>query len=193
LIRELTSGISGSYQGVPEFPEPVIHDPLAAKKLANLFLSIEANDDSLQIESMFVSVMSAFITEYSTRKTPVEPIQSEHSGVRRTRDYLCENYANEITLENLSQISGLSSFHLLRSFRKAYGLPPFAFLMNLRIENARQLLRKGWDISDVAQETGFYDQSHLNRNFVRITGITPGKYRAISSKKSFGQYANLSL
>lgn len=181
ILRDLTSGISDGFTGVPHFSNPVITDPALAKKIADLHRTLEASCDLLEIESMFVSVISNFISKYSTEKVFAEPIQNENAGVRRTRDYLREHYSAGITLGTLADISGLSSFHLLRSFRKAYGLPPFAFLMNLRIERAKQLLRRGRSISEVAQEIGFYDQSHLNRHFVRIAGVTPGRYRAISS------------
>lgn len=181
LLRNLASGISDSYAGVPHFSHPVITDPIFEKKIGDLHRTLEASFDPLEIESMFVSVISNFISKYSTESVSTEPIQNENAGVRRTRDYLQEHYSAEITLGTLAEISGLSSFHLLRSFRKAYGLPPFAFLMNLRIERAKQLLRRGRRISEVAQEIGFYDQSHLNRHFVRIAGVTPGRYRAISS------------
>ena len=82
-----------------------------------------------------------------------------------------------ITLNQLAKISALSAFHFLRTFQKTYGLSPHEFLKNVRIERARKLLKKGLPITEVAGQTGFYDQSHLNRNFKKILGLTPGQYR----------------
>jgi AraC-like DNA-binding protein len=63
------------------------------------------------------------------------------------------------------------------------GLAPHAYFEQVRVNRARRLLRAGASIADVAMDLGFSDQSHLNRHFKKLTGITPGTYRrAIMSK-----------
>ena len=64
----------------------------------------------------------------------------------------------------------------LPDLRRAYGLPPYMYLEQLRIERARVLLRAGTPTSHVAYETGFSDQSHLTRRFKRVVGVPPGQY-----------------
>jgi AraC-like DNA-binding protein len=98
--------------------------------------------------------------------------------VARARDYLEAHFSENVSLALLSRVAGLSSFHLNRAFRIAYGLPPHAFQTQLRITRARKLLREGWSPSAAASEAGFADQSHLHRHFKRVVGVTPAVFRA---------------
>jgi AraC-like DNA-binding protein len=70
----------------------------------------------------------------------------------------------------------LSPFHLLRVFRNRAGFPPHEYQTQVRIAHARRLIRAGVPLSQTAVETGFFDQSHLSRNFKRIVGVTPRQY-----------------
>jgi AraC-like DNA-binding protein/mannose-6-phosphate isomerase-like protein (cupin superfamily) len=70
----------------------------------------------------------------------------------------------------------LSVFQLIRRFRVAMDAPPVAFHTQLRARRARDLLLAETRISDVAQRAGYADQSHLNRQFKRVYGMTPGEY-----------------
>jgi len=65
----------------------------------------------------------------------------------------------------------------VRSFTRELGLPPHAYLVQVRLRKAAQLIRQGISLIEVAFETGFVDQSHLNRHFIKTYGVTPGTYR----------------
>ena len=92
------------------------------------------------------------------------------------RDYLESHFAKSISLMELSALSGVSPFHLSRRFRARYGLPPYMYLELVRVNRAREMLRRGEPISRVAFDTGFSDQSHLTRRFKRVVGVPPGQY-----------------
>ncbi|MFW1812960.1 helix-turn-helix transcriptional regulator, partial [Acinetobacter ursingii] len=66
----------------------------------------------------------------------------------------------------------------LRQFKKYVGLPPHAWLVQARLQKARQLLKQGDQIAMVAQQCGFSDQSHFNRHFKKAMGVTPTQYVA---------------
>ncbi|WP_247895826.1 AraC family transcriptional regulator [Azospirillum brasilense] len=74
--------------------------------------------------------------------------------------------------------AGMSREGYSRRFRKQHGVPPHAFALQERLNDARLLLRAGEPIAAVAADTGFTDQSHLGRCFRRAFGVTPGRYRA---------------
>jgi len=61
-------------------------------------------------------------------------------------------------------------------FKRALGIPPHAFQVQLRLARSQRLLRKGEPLARVAVETGFADQSHFTRSFKRLVGVTPGAY-----------------
>src|SRR3954469_23813961 len=81
-----------------------------------------------------------------------------------------------LELETLAQRAGLSRFHALRAFKRRYGLPPHAYQLCLRISRARCMLLAGAPAADVAVQCGFVDQSHFNRHFKRLVGMTPMQY-----------------
>jgi AraC-like DNA-binding protein len=99
-------------------------------------------------------------------------------SVSRVADFLHAHFREDLPLDRLSGISGLSRFHLVRAFRRAFDMTPHAFQMVLRIDDSKRLLRSGVPIAEAALETGFYDQSHFTRVFREICGGTPAHYIA---------------
>ncbi|MBA3415782.1 MAG: helix-turn-helix transcriptional regulator, partial [Chloroflexia bacterium] len=68
--------------------------------------------------------------------------------------------------------------YLCRSFTAAVGMPPHRYQIQRRVELAKRLLVTGASISQASRATGFADQSHLGRHFRRLSGVSPGRYRA---------------
>ena len=97
-------------------------------------------------------------------------------AVRAAREILHERLTVPPTLEQLAAAVGVGPFALLRAFRAAYGLPPHAYLTNLRVQRAREMLDAGLRPAEVAAHAGFSDQAHLTRHFKRIVGVPPGAY-----------------
>jgi AraC-like DNA-binding protein len=105
---------------------------------------------------------------------------SSARAVERARDLLLARVAAPPTLEELSDAVECNRFVLLRQFRRACGLPPHAFVLRSRIEQARARLARGAALAEVAQELGFADQSHFTRFFKRVVGVTPGAYQRMT-------------
>lgn len=106
-------------------------------------------------------------------------LPSRAAAVRRARDLLESGFARSMRLAELAKECGLSPFQLVRAFRAAFGAPPHAYLMQVRVRHARTMLSRGDAISNVAFACGFVDQSHLTRVFKRHFGLTPGAYRRV--------------
>jgi len=81
------------------------------------------------------------------------------------------------SLAELADKAVVSRYHLIRVFKLYTGLTPHAYQTDCRINKARQLLRAGENLADLAQQLGFNDQSHFQRAFRQRTSITPGDYR----------------
>lgn len=99
-----------------------------------------------------------------------------HAVVDQTRRYIDEHVAGNFGLHDLSQLTGVSPFHLVRTFKKSVGLSPLAYRNQRRINAARHLLLEGESIAQVALDLGYADQSHLSRHFQRIVGVSPRRY-----------------
>jgi len=162
---------------MPSFRIPVISDPHLASRFLKAHRKFETGQDSLQAQSLLLSAIADLVSGYSDRKPRR---QTPEGPVHAAKEFLLTHYQKQTRLEDLAGLCGFSPYYFLRAFRKTLGLPPFEFLTNIRVERAKELLAKGLSISESAQLTGFYDQSHLHRHFKRIAGVTPGQYRARS-------------
>ncbi len=96
----------------------------------------------------------------------------------RVVSYMEQNLAAPLYLDELARQACLSKFHFCRMFKKHLGMSPIQFMVGLRIRQAARLLRgTAVTISNVASRSGFSDLSEFNKQFKRVTGVTPSAYR----------------
>ena len=92
--------------------------------------------------------------------------------------HLHENFAGEVSTEDLAEMAGLSVSHFERRFRLAFGSSPRQYLIRIRIENAATMLRETEkSVTEVAHSCGFYDHAHFSRSFQRAKSMPPSAYR----------------
>lgn len=105
--------------------------------------------------------------------------ENRHSApyMRGVKAYLDEHYLRPVMLEDISDRVHLSKYYIIRQFQQHYGLSPYQYLVNLRINEAKKLLGEQNEIIEVALQTGFYDQSHFTKCFKQYVGLTPMQYR----------------
>lgn len=112
----------------------------------------------------------------------VPPVPKLPDSVSAIQSYLMENYSRSITLEELSRQFNLSKFHLLRVFRQHLGLTPLAYLRNIRITKAKELLRvTSLSVGMIASSVGMDSLSYFIAAFKKQEGVTPLKYRSLWS------------
>ena len=186
LLKRAVQDMSEKAADIPFFPEPIIHDAQTVLMLRNLLISLEEGGSLLERESRFLWTLAQFAKLHADSPARERAAGDERGVVRLVRDYLEGHYRSNVSLEEIVALSGLSAYHLIRVFRQQVGLPPHAYLQQVRVNKARRLLRKGRSIIDVALMTGFTDQSHFTRHFKKMTGVTPGQYQntAITYKTS---------
>jgi len=176
LLQTALAEVKEGTKGMPFFPHPVIQDMQLATQLRRSHLSLETSDLPLERESRFLWILAQLITHYAECRPLITPLGQEQTAVQQIREYLQTHYAASVSLEQLSQIAQLKPLRLLRVFQREVGMPPHTYLIQVRVARAKGLLSLGMPIAEVAYETGFTDQSHLNRHFKRYLGITPGQY-----------------
>lgn len=176
ILQKAAAEVADKAAGTPYFPSPVIHDPSVARLLRAFFASLQRPHSALEQESRLLAVLARMIIRYSEQRPHTRETGRERVAVRRVRDYIHDHYPDNMTLAQLAAVANLSRFHLIRVFRKETGLSPHAYLTQVRVERAKELLARKVPIVHTALSVGFSDQSHLSRRFKSITGIPPGQY-----------------
>ena len=121
-----------------------------------------------------------FFQRLVARLTPTSSHDaSSQRKVSDAADFIREHCIQSLSVEEIAAAVQLSQSYLIRTFKAHYGLTPHAFLINCRLQLARDCLRRGDDIAQVAAHVGFADQAHLQRLFKRTLAATPGQYRGL--------------
>lgn len=104
--------------------------------------------------------------------------RGKQQSVQEIKDYLDTHYTEKITLDDLAERFYINKFYLTRVFKEQFGLSVTSYLVQLRITQAKRLLRfSDASMEAVAQECGLHDANYFSRLFKKIEGITPGEYR----------------
>jgi transcriptional regulator GlxA family with amidase domain len=99
-------------------------------------------------------------------------------ALRRVRDYVLAHIEENITIQALASMVGLSRFHFTRAFKQSEGVTPHRYLLQCRVKRVQELLAATeLPLSEIALAAGFSDQSHCSRRFRELVGITPSRYR----------------
>ncbi|MBD2466005.1 helix-turn-helix transcriptional regulator [Oscillatoria sp. FACHB-1407] len=160
---------------LPHFAEadPLIYQIGTALKSA---LTSEQPSTHLYIDSLSTALAAHLIMHYSTTKLKISMIDNglPKQTLEKVIDYIYTHLGQEVTLSQLANLTGMSQYYFCRLFKQSTGLSPHQYLIQKRVEQAKQLLieRKS-PIADIALQCGFTNQSHLNRHFKRIVGVTP--------------------
>ncbi|HLZ55935.1 MAG TPA: AraC family transcriptional regulator [Ktedonosporobacter sp.] len=182
LLQRAASDIVGRQRDIPFFGAPVVHDPEIAAEILFAHRVLEEQTSALERESRLLWTLARLIVRYADDHPRARALTKEHLGIQRVRCYLDEQYAENVSLEQLAAIAHLSPFHLLRSFRNHMHLPPHAYQIQVRVIRAKELLQMGMSCVDTALAVGFADQSHFTKHFKRIVGVPPGLYGAVRKK-----------
>lgn len=139
--------------------------------------SFKSESDPLIMESMAIMFLGNFIFN-SFDMQPIEKASAQRqTELVQVKNYMDENFKEQIQLDDLASISGMTKFSFLRNFKKNYKLSPHAYLVNQRINHAKQLLLEGKTVARTAVTCGFFDQSHFVKTFRQYVGIAPIDYK----------------
>ena len=136
--------------------------------------------DRLYIDSLTNALSAHLLQHYSARKA----IAQEYAEclpkykLRQVTEYINEHLERNLTLAELAAVVHISPNYFSRLFKHSTGLAPHQYLIQRRIVRAKQLLHQGeLPIAQIAYSLGFSHQSHLNRHFKRLVGVTPKGFR----------------
>ncbi len=145
--------------------------------MENLLEINTASELSTEISSsrLIVELLSLLLLDITERHTENHP---GHQKMAQVRQYLDEHYTEKFSLDALSEKFFISKFHLSREFRTLYGITLNHYVIARRITLAKKLLRfSDHTLEEIAIKCGFYDASHLNRQFKKSEDICASDFR----------------
>jgi AraC family transcriptional regulator len=154
--------------------------PAAAQLAGRCHRELRATDTAsdLALEALALEMLATLLRRGTSRE------RGAPGWLLVVRDYLRAHRLEPVRLAELSAIAGIHEVHLVRAFRRHFGVTPGAYLRGLRIDQARQALTESdAPIADLALAAGFSSQSHFTRVFRRLTGATPAAYRRDRSRR----------
>jgi len=132
-------------------------------------------------QSLGVALSHYLIRRYAVRNTREPNYRSGMPAARlnRVMDFMRQNYAREIRLWELAQLAGMSPHYFCELFKKSTGVSPHQYSLRCRMDRAKDFLKSHQlTVGQVAEATGFADQSHFGKVFRRFVGVTPLQFRA---------------
>ncbi|ACS83859.1 AraC family transcriptional regulator [Musicola paradisiaca] len=178
VVERCFAEISDGRSRSGEFSHPVFTDRRLAVCFRRLYLSAtqqETQDGALAVQERLLMLASALAA--IPRRQQVFP----HRGILLARDMIDDDPSSPKTLAELAGEAGLNQFQFLRGFSRLTGLTPHAYRVQRRVLMARALIGRGTPLAEAALCSGFADQSHMTRLFVRSFGYTPGQLALASS------------
>ena len=173
-LRGLFEDAPGDCQ--PAFAKTLASEPELLAVIAEAFQAQQSRDLRIVRQAALDALLAKLARHLAWRprldSDPRMPLVA-----LRARDYLHAHMEQDLGLDELAWASGVDRFRLSRAFKAAFGIAPHAYLVQLRLARARQLLASGQPPTRVAMTLGFADQSHMGRWFRRAYGLTPAHYR----------------
>ncbi len=177
VMKKVALEITGK-DYLPYFTETVLFHSDLVSSLRELHLMVMQEGKDFKKEELFMFIIEQLIAEYDHMVSPADS-QEASTEIKTICDFFEKNYMKNIKLNDLSTLTGLSKYYLLRSFTKQKGISPYSYLETIRIGKAKKLLEQGIPPIDVAFQTGFTDQSHFTNFFKKLIGLTPRQYMNI--------------
>lgn len=159
-----------------QIADNLIKDPQLRQHILNMADLIEQSDNKLQQECELYQ-LAARVAQCYGQYSPDRVVRRADRLLLQARDYIHANLMSDMSLDEISQQANLSKYHFLRMFREYYGITPHQYILNCRINKAREALEQGSSLEDIVFDYGFSDLSHLNRRFKPVYGMTPRQYQ----------------
>jgi AraC-like DNA-binding protein len=180
-LERVAEEISDRPVGLPDLRSGVIEDVIAAGLLLQMFAAFVKPVSNLERDTRLVEALAWIIRHHADLPCGPRMIKVVPAVIHRSVEYLDAHSDENVSLAELAELTGMSRFHFLRSFRSAMGLPPHAYLTHRRLVCAKAMLLEGEPIAGAAIAAGFADQAHLSRHFKRTFGVSPGRWLAASN------------
>jgi AraC-like DNA-binding protein len=171
--------VDGPSNSIPTL-RPTVRDRDQAIRFRRLFAAVtDPQPDALRMDQEFVTTFAHAFRHHASRR----PLRSSGlPSIHRILRIIDREPERPLSLQAMADMAGVSRFHFLRTFCRLTGATPHAYILQQRVRLARRLLAAGRELGQASADSGFADQSHMTRAFVRQLGMTPARYRQVISE-----------
>ena len=159
---------------------------LKDRHIAALMMALHADlEDGQPAGPLYGEMLAATLAAYLVKRFSIRPVAAKRAAgglpkarLKRVLEFISAHLSDEIRLETLASIAGMSRHHFSELFRSSTGVSPYQYVIGQRVERGKRMLRDtDLSILEIGLATGFADQSHFTKIFRRVTRVTPRDYR----------------
>ncbi len=131
------------------------------------------------LSGVYVSEKNDIVSEKNDILSEENGIVSEETnGINKAIEFLKENYTGDYSLDDVARVASFSPFHFIRVFKAYTGKTPYRYLLDFKIEKAREMLESECrSVTDICFSCGFNSLSHFTSVFKKKVGAAPSEYR----------------
>lgn len=108
-------------------------------------------------------------------------LSSKYSKIKPSIEYMAKNYSKNMTNDEISSVSGISTVYFRKIFTEIFGMPPINYIHKMRIEKAKEMLKSDYSsITEIAQTVGYGSIYHFSKMFKQYTGISPSQFISLN-------------
>lgn len=170
------------YRGREVFANaPILKDPILAEQLCAAWNSMANPSRSFAGDALLYEALIGLVVRH-TGVRPAYRRTVDERVMRLVKDCIHSRVEDDIRVQELADLAGMSRFQLTRQFQRVFGLPLHAFHLHLKLEEGKRRLQSGMSIARIASDLGFADQSHFHRRFKGMFGVTPNMWRRSTAR-----------
>jgi AraC-like DNA-binding protein len=158
----------------PDLRQGVFADGVLYRSIVDTYEAIQSDSEG-DLDAALTDLVHVVLGRGTRNDETSRSVLSKHR-LRMVIDFMKSNLTAPVSLDTLAEVSAISKFHLAKSFKAHFGIPPAKYHMQLRLIEARRCLRGREDVQDVAYDLGFYDQSHFINAFRKVLGVSPLRF-----------------
>lgn len=178
LVSAIVTDLTDGRLRDAELTQPVVRDTVASACFHRLFAAMvpvtPPDVSGMAVQEGLIRLLGRLMGR-DVGAVPQHPVPH---AIAQARARIDDEPDAALSLDDLAVPCGLSRYQLLRGFAKATGLTPHAYMIQRRLQRARRLIAQGTGLAEAAAFSGFADQSHMTRLFIRTYGLSPGCYAA---------------
>lgn len=197
FVSEVVSGLNSSDEqmldfnpkhinGIRLFEQNYSHQGIVSELLRNGRAKSELGMSDIEKDEFYYQLLNAIINQNTKTLQDTNRLSSKKESTRKeiyqrilfVKDFIDSNYSNNLRLKDLATVGLLSENHLLRNFNQIFGITPFQYISQIKIQEAkRQILESDRPIKDIATNLGYSSFGNFSNYFKSIVGQSPSEIR----------------